>query len=286
VTVSCKTGLSVAVAVLLAACSTSDTGTASDAAVNGEPAGAGFGHVHGLGVNPADGDLYVASHLGVHRVTDGTAERIADRYQDTMAFTVIGPDHFLASGHPDLREDMPPHLGLIESTDGAQTWQSLSLLGQADFHAIEVATDRTYAYDALSGDLLVSTDRRSWETRASIDVGDMAANPGNPAVLVVTTTNGRVMRSVDSGATFETVPDTPPLLFVDWPVAGPVVAVDVAGVVHVSDDNADTWRRVGRLPDEPTAFRTAGERWYAASDAAVWTSADGGATWSDVLGSS
>jgi len=25
--------------------------------------------------------------------------------------------NFLASGHPDRREDLPPHLGLIESTD-------------------------------------------------------------------------------------------------------------------------------------------------------------------------
>jgi hypothetical protein len=33
------------------------------------------------------------------------AARVADIYQDTMGFTVIGPDHFLGSGHPsNLRE--------------------------------------------------------------------------------------------------------------------------------------------------------------------------------------
>ena len=53
----------------------------------------------------------------------GTATRIADRWQDTMAFTVTvtGAGTFLGSGHPDLREDLPPHLGLIESTDAGET---------------------------------------------------------------------------------------------------------------------------------------------------------------------
>ncbi len=59
-----------------------------------------FGHVHGLAVNPADRRLYVASHLGVFRETERGFERVADRWQDTMAFTVVGPDHFLGSGHP------------------------------------------------------------------------------------------------------------------------------------------------------------------------------------------
>ena len=70
---------------------------------------------------------FVATHLGVYRVANGVAERIADRTQDTMAFTMVGPDHFLASSHLDLRDDLPAHLGLIESTDAAATWQSVSL---------------------------------------------------------------------------------------------------------------------------------------------------------------
>jgi hypothetical protein len=67
-----------------------------------------------------------------------------------MAFTIAGPDTFPASGHPDLREDLPPHPGLIESTDAAETWKPLSLQGEADFHAIEIVGDRIYGYDELS----------------------------------------------------------------------------------------------------------------------------------------
>ncbi len=87
-----------------------------------EAAQVALGHVHGVGVDPGDGALYVASHLGVFRVGEGgSPERVADRWQDTMGFAVVGPGHFLGSGHPDLREGLPTSLGLIESTDGAET---------------------------------------------------------------------------------------------------------------------------------------------------------------------
>jgi hypothetical protein len=65
--------------------------------------GPGVAHVHGLGVNPSDGSLYVATHTGTFRIPEeGQAERIGASYQDTMGFTVAGPDRFLGSGHPDV----------------------------------------------------------------------------------------------------------------------------------------------------------------------------------------
>ncbi|MGH3680252.1 MAG: hypothetical protein ACRDT2_08380 [Natronosporangium sp.] len=66
----------------------------------GEGGSAGIGHVHGLGINPADGMLYVAAHNGVFRLpVDGTASRVGEGAQDTMGFTVAGPDHFRLSRH-------------------------------------------------------------------------------------------------------------------------------------------------------------------------------------------
>ena len=110
-------GIVVALAVsaaLVAAC-----GSGGDADQSDQPA---LEHVHGLGVNPADGMLYVASHHGVFRVDgQGDAEQIAGRTQDFMGFTIVGPNHFLASGHPGPHDDdQPSNLGLIESTDAAQ----------------------------------------------------------------------------------------------------------------------------------------------------------------------
>ena len=78
-------------------------------------------HVHGLGVNPADGALFVATHTGLFRAARGEmrAQRVGGRYQDTMGFAVVGPDRFLGSGHPDGHEQLPPFLGLIEVTVAA-----------------------------------------------------------------------------------------------------------------------------------------------------------------------
>ena len=80
----------------------------------------GVAHVHGLGVDPADGMLYAATHYGLFRLPlQGRATRIADRYQDTMGFTITGPHAFLGSGHPDMRKDpqLPARLGLIQQAE-------------------------------------------------------------------------------------------------------------------------------------------------------------------------
>ena len=70
-------------------------------------------HVHGLGYDLRRKILYVATHTGMFELADGAAKatRIGDKHQDTMGFTLIKPNLFLGSGHPDTREELPPHLG-------------------------------------------------------------------------------------------------------------------------------------------------------------------------------
>ena len=53
-----------------------------------------------------------------------------------MGFTVAGPGHYYASGHPGTATDLPQPVGLIESRDGGRTWAVLSRGGQSDFHAL------------------------------------------------------------------------------------------------------------------------------------------------------
>jgi hypothetical protein len=69
-----------------------------------EPEDPGVVHVHGLGINPRDGALFAATHTGLFVIGDGTAARVTERFQDTMGFTVVGPEYFLGSGHPDFRD--------------------------------------------------------------------------------------------------------------------------------------------------------------------------------------
>jgi hypothetical protein len=61
--------------------------------------GTAAGHVHGLGVDPADDSLYIATHAGLFRAPPGESEvsRVGSSNQDTMGFTVTGPGSFLGS---------------------------------------------------------------------------------------------------------------------------------------------------------------------------------------------
>lgn len=249
-----------------------------------EPAQVALGHVHGVGVDPGDDVLYVASHLGVFRVSEGgSPERVADRWQDTMGFAVVGPGHFLGSGHPDLREDLPASLGLIESTDGAETWTPLSLQGEADFHAIEAVADRIYAYDSHSGALLTSDDRTTWDTISQQPIYDLAADPGAPGTVYATTDRGSLVASAN-GAEPEPVPGAPVLTGIDWQPGGPLVGVAPDGAVMVSADTT-SWREAGKLDGPAEALDAIPGRWHAATESGVYESTDDGLTWRLVVAS-
>jgi len=243
-----------------------------------------IGHVHGLGIDPADGTVYAAGHFGVFRIDEnGTATRIADRWQDTMAFTVTGPGTFLASGHPDLREDLPPHLGLIESTDAGETWKSLSLQGEADFHALEVVGDRVYGYDATSGRLMTTTDRESWTTIADGQFVDIAVVPSRTDRVVVTTPSGAVRELRLNGST-RSLGTAPGLVWIDSDPDGRLVGITAEGDLFTAAGPDGKWQRAGRVPGTPAALEVAETAWYAATDEGIFTSTDGGASWAVLVG--
>lgn len=239
----------------------------------------GLAHVHGLGVDPADGMLFAASHHGVYRLPASGAPELVGVRQDTMGFTVVGPHHFLGSGHPDpSNSDQPPHLGLIESTDAGKTWQSLSLGGEVDFHALEAKHNRVYGYDSQTGQLMASADRRTWDRRARIAMTDFAVHPTNSDEVLATTEQG-LARSTDGGRTF-TITSTPvPLLLIEWPAPELLVAVDTSGSVYRSTDSGASWSRQGAVRGQPGAVAAHGDSdVYVATDIGIYASGDGGRT--------
>lgn len=266
--------LAVSVA-LLAAC-----GSGRDADQPDQPGRPALEHVHGLGVNPADGMLYVASHHGVFRVDgQGDAEQIAGRTQDFMGFSIVGPNHFLASGHPGPHDEgQPSNLGLIESTDAAQNWTPLSLSGQGDFHGMEAKHGRVYGYDSQSGQIMISTDMRTWDRRARLGIADLAVAPDQPDEIIATTKQGPA-RSTDGGRTFTVLTGAPLLSLADWPSPGRLLGVAPDGVVYVSSDRGATWARRGQVPGRPGAIATSGDTdVYIATENAIQHSGDDGAT--------
>jgi hypothetical protein len=241
-------------------------------------------HVHGLGVNPADGALFIATHTGLFRAgpSERVATRVAGRYQDTMGFTVVGPDRFLGSGHPDLRTDQPPYLGLIRSADAGNSWEPVSLYGKADFHVLESSGLRIVGYgsdfETRRQQLLVSDDggKRWSPRRPPMPLIDLAVSPSDPDVWVAA--GSAIARTADGGRTWQRLPWDGGLLA--WQTPGQLFRADAEGNVSVSRDAGETWTAAGNIGGQPAALEAHGDALYAAlHDGVIKQSEDGGRTW-------
>jgi hypothetical protein len=279
--------LSLVVALALAGCGGGDGGGLPSNQLPGDDPGPV--HVHGLGINPADGALFIATHSGLYRAAPGEerATRVGDNLQDTMGFTIAGPDHFLGSGHPEVRqiieENVPPNLGLIESRDGGQTWTPISLRGEADFHVLRVADDRVYGFDASNTRLLVSEDSgQTWEERDTPALLDLVPDPTDAKRIVAASEVG-LLESGDAGRTWRplSVRDTPPAGFLAWPDRSNLFLVDADGRLWLSTDSGVSWQPRGRVGGQPAALTaiTQEELYVALHDGTVKRSTDGGGSW-------
>jgi hypothetical protein len=214
-------------------------------------------HVHGLGENPADGSTVIATHTGIWRLPEGSKEptRVANRFQDTMGFAVAGPDHFVGSGHPDMSEDLPPFLGFIDSRDAGETWDQVSLLGEADFHVLEISGNRVYGFGSdfkeRRSQFLTSGDGgRTWtEFDVPEEIVSLAIDPTDPETLVASGET-RLFISSNNGRNWSPVPGPPGLLV--W--RQNLHLINRRGMVFVAPKPGGTFKRVGRIGGEPAAF--------------------------------
>lgn len=269
------TAVLAAAGLLLAACGEAETD-------GGTEAGPPIEHVHGLGVNPADGALFIATHSGLFRLPEGAsaAERVGGSTQDTMGFTVVGADRFLGSGHPGAGEAGPSNLGLIASEDGGETWESISLAGEADLHILRYSQGRIYALNGLTGRLLISDDggNRWVERTPPPGLIDLTIDPDEPTRLLASTETGLLL-SDDDGRQWR--PVAPEVGLLAWPQEGSLFLIDAAGDALVSADRGESWKRLGGIDAQPSAFiaATPMELYAARTDGTVLTSNNGGATW-------
>jgi hypothetical protein len=252
------------------------------------PSEPGQVHIHGLGLNPADGSLFIATHTGLFRALPDRdrSERVGDSFQDTMGFAVVGPDHFLGSGHPDGRaRDLPPFLGLIESRDAGRSWQPVSLHGEVDFHVLEAAGARVYGYGSdfatREPRFMTSTDGgKRWERlQAPEPLISLALSPEDPQLLIASGEAG-IHHSSDAGRSWRPV-DAPATGLLAWTRAA-VILIDLDGKVwHATNPAAGRWRPAGVIGGPPAAFEHGreGELLAALHDGVVKHSTDDGRTW-------
>lgn len=247
-----------------------------------EPSDPGPTHVHGLGVDPRDGALFLATHTGLFRSEEGkrSAKRVGDSFQDTMGFTVTGPGRFLGSGHPDARTDQPPLLGLIESRDAGKAWNPVALTGQADFHVLRTEGSSVVGYDSANNRLLrfSGTDRQP--TRLATPRGtliDLAIDPSDEDHYVAAADTG-IYESRNGGTRWSRVDRrrTGLLAYFD---AERLVLVRGDGVVEQRVSSGG-WKPVGKVVGPPGAFSAhEGKLFLAVQDGPVMQSSDGGRNW-------
>lgn len=212
-------------------------------------AGLPSSHVHGVGRDPGDGALLLATHEGLFRYGTGGPTRVGPNI-DLMGFTIAGPNRYYASGHPNAVMELPQPMGLIESTDGGRTWTVLSRGGESDFHALAKAGDTVLAFD---GQLRRTVNGSTWSAASMpAEPRSLAANPTGSQVLA--TTERGLLVSTDRGATWAPAPGAPLLLLVAWADEQTAVGIAPDGTVAITRDAAKTWRTSGNTQPAPQAM--------------------------------
>ncbi|WP_030576499.1 F510_1955 family glycosylhydrolase [Streptomyces anulatus] len=270
-------GASIA-SLVLAACGggASDTAESSDTPTSSEA----LSHVHGLGIDPADGRAYVATHSGLYTVAKGQKPKlVGDSKDDFMGFTVTGKSTLLASGHGAEGSDRPGNVGLIETKDAGRTWTSRSLSGEADFHSLDSAKGTVYGYEG--GRIRVSTDLKTWDDRATLEALDLAVSPAGETLLA-TTAEG-VVTSTDGGRAFGKGAGQVQA-FLSWPSEKSLFGIGTSGKLSSSADGGKTWKQLTTVPGgQPQALTAVNaDHVLAATMTGVYESRDGGKTFTEL----
>lgn len=245
-------------------------------------------------VNPADSTLFMATNTGLFRIQEGASKpermvgtlRTPDGSGDVSESLVVrftGPDTLLGSGHPAAGVALPQALGLMRSEDAGRTWESVSELGRADFHAIEPAGSELVGALFQQAQVLVSTDDgKTWETRAApMPLVALEVNPEDPNLWIGSTERG-IFITRDGGETWRQTDPTPNVRFAWSDDDGTLYRVDPGGPVKVSTDGGDSWEDRGSTGGEPQAMTVEGATLYVALiDGTVKVSEDGGESFTD-----
>ena len=112
--------------------------------------------VGAVDVNPADGSVWMSTNTGLFRIPEGSdvPEKVEGTLEtgdgtgmisEQLVVRFTGDDELIASGHPPAGSQLPPSLGLVRSTDAGKSWESVSELGKADFHAIQASGETIVA---------------------------------------------------------------------------------------------------------------------------------------------
>ncbi len=253
-------------------------------------------YVNALDLDPQDGRLLLTTNKGFWRIDPqrDTVEAVRGVARSGaksapvgtfLELKVAGPGRYVGSGHPDTKE-LPSYLGYMESDDAGRTWRIVSRLGTADLHKIVLLHDRMYAFDAVLGAMLISSDGGRTFTEQFTPRGliiDFEVDPEDPD-RILASTEQELFRSTNGGKAWRAIA-TGDGIRLAWPALDALYRAEKDGTVNRSRDGGGTWERVGSVPGEPYKFKaTGGETLLLAlSDGTVMETKDGAETWTEAF---
>ncbi len=172
-------------------------------------------HIHGLGFSEDGSQLLVPAHDGFRVYAEGAWQTPALPVHDYMGYAPTS-DGFYSSGHPGPSSQLVNPLGLVKSTDGGKTLDTLGFEGESDFHLMGVGYYNHAIYiinPAPNSKLQVGLfhsldDGKRWEPSAARGVTtqpiQIAVHPRD-ATIVALTTDGGLFLSSDYGGSFERI---------------------------------------------------------------------------------
>lgn len=251
---------------------------------------ADLGHIHDLALDD-DGSLLVASHLGLYRVEDvDRAVLIGSARHDLMSMTRLESGDLIASGHPDLRsedyrrEGLPPHFGLVESTDLGETWTVTGGLGENDFHALAPTVDGVYAAEATTKSIWLLASSGEWEQRGELEARDLAVDPSDPSRQIAADFEAEVWASSDGAYTWNRLSEGPSLLEIEWVDGDELYGIDEAGAIWGAPDFDGKWAQIASGPGGPKTFYVVDpDHWWVATHGGrIFRTENAGVDWVDV----
>lgn len=221
--------------------------------------------------------LLLGTHDGLWLQNPGEqATLLSDPAFDVMGL-VVAPGLLFSSGHPGPDQDMPADLGLQQSSDGGRSWQAVSLEGQVDFHRLRAVGSVVLGLSAHDGRLMRSQDSGvTWQDLGTPPVYDIAVDPRDPERVLATTEQGPVL-STNGGTSFAPIDGAPLLALLSW-AGRTVYAAAPGGDLYISGDGGASWTRTGFVGGQPSAIAANGEHVVVLAGATIVESTDAGTT--------
>ncbi|WP_223700890.1 F510_1955 family glycosylhydrolase [Sutcliffiella deserti] len=183
-------------------------------------------HIHGIGYLGNEKKLFLATHHGLLRYSEGKWYKTSRNNHDYMGFQATD-EQFFSSGHPTLNSDLKNPLGLVKSKDQGASIEKIAFYGEIDFHYLAAGYKSHTLYvfneheNSLEIGLHYSLDEgETWETSSMQEVsanaiGNIATHPTVSENVAISTNKGLFISS-DFGNEFKLLTSSNPVTSVEY----------------------------------------------------------------------